>query len=236
VRRLLAILLTGAVGCSAFSPPTAEDFRQLRLAPAPRRPDLMRYRVQMSVDSPWLAGEFDGVVLAHEGRSPMARAQFFGDVGSKALDLVALPDRVVGFFPQAREGVDCRLPSEAAPHPLLFLGVSLLEDFADVEEDRVLGVRPDPEGRWLDLKPVVPGMRSEALRGPDGRTLERRFRWMYGIEWRERWERPDECRIRAKGLAIRVRVLEAAPLEKRPGRAFELEVPTDVRLAEGSRK
>jgi hypothetical protein len=190
----------------------------------------------MTVDSPWLAGEFDGVVLAREGPAPEARVQLFGDVGPKILDLVARPDRVAGFFPQTREGVDCRLPSEAAPHPLLFLGVTLLEDFADVDEARVVGVRPDAGGLRLDLKPVVPGMRSEALRAPDGRTLERRFRWMYGLEWRERWERPDECSIQAKGLTLRIRVLETSPVEKRPERAFDLEIPGDVRLAEGSRK
>jgi len=45
----------------------------------------------MSVDSRWLAGEFDGVVLAHEGASPIARAQLFGDLGPKIFDLVRPP-------------------------------------------------------------------------------------------------------------------------------------------------
>ncbi len=175
-------------------------------------------------------------MLACEGASPKARVQLFGDVGPKVLDLLASPDRILGYFPQTHEGVDCRLPGEAAPHPLLFLGASLLEDFADVPEGRVAGVRPDPEGWWLDLKPVVPGMSSQALRAPDGRTIERRFRWMYGVGWRERWDRRDEGEVRARGLILRVRVLEAAPLEKRPDRAFDLEVPGDVRLVEGSRK
>ena len=84
--------------------------------------------------------------------------------------------------------------------------------------------------------PVVPGMGSEALRSPDGRTIERRFRWMYGIGWRERRDRRDEAEVRARGLLLRVRVLEEAPLERGPERAFDLEVPGDVRLVEGSRK
>jgi len=236
VRRLLGILLIAAGGCSGFVPPTAEDFRRLRLDPAPRHPEAVRYRIRLSVDSAWLAGEFDGVVLARLGPSPKARVQLFGDVGPKVVDLLASPERILGYFPQAHEGVDCRLPGEAAPHPLLFLGASLLEDFADVPEERVTGVRPDPEGWWLDLKPVVPGMSSQVLRAPDGRTIERRFRWMYGVGWRERWDRPDEAEVRARGLSLLVRILESAPLERRPERVFDLEVPGDVRLVEGSRK
>jgi len=234
--RLLAVLLLAAGGCSGFAPPTDEDFRRLRLDPAPRHPEAVRYRIRLSVDSAWLAGEFDGVVLAREGPSPVARMQLFGDVGPKVLDLLARPDRILGYFPQTHEGVDCRLPGEAAPHPILFLGASLLEDLADLTEDRVLGVRPDPQGWWLDLKPAVPGMRSEALRSRDGRTIERRFRWTYGVGWSERREGPDESEVRASGLSLRVRVLETSSLEKPPARAFELDVPGDVRIVEGSRK
>lgn len=236
MRRHLRVLLILVGGCSGFLPPTTEDFRHLGLAPLPARPDARRSRIRLSVDSRWLAGEFEGLVLAHEGAAPLARVQLFGDVGPRALDLLARPDRVAGFFPQAREGVDCLLPSEAAPHPLLFLGVSLLEEFCDLTEDRVLGVRTDPEGWWVDLKPVVPGMHCEALRTPDGRTIERRFRWMYGVQWRERWGSPDECTVTASGLVLRVRVLDRASLEKRPERAFDLTIPADIRLAEGSRK
>jgi hypothetical protein len=236
VRRLLAVFLLAAGGCSGFSSPTPDDFRRLRLDPAPPHPEAVRYRIRLSVDSAWLAGEFDGVVISREGPSPRARVQLFGDVGPKVVELLAAPDRILGYFPQAHEGVDCRLPGEAAPHPLLFLGASLLEDFADLTEDRVVGVRQDPEGWWLDLKPVVPGMRSQALRSPDGRTIERRLVWMYGIGWRERWDRRDEGDVRARGLSLRIRVLETAPLEQRPERAFTLEVPADVRIVEGSRK
>jgi hypothetical protein len=236
VRRLQALFLIGVGGCSGFVSPTPEDLRHLGLAPIPAHRPTLRHRIRLSVDSKWLAGEFDGVVLAQEGAAPVARMQLFGDVGPKALDLLARPDRVVGFFPQAHEGIDCRLPAEAAPHPLLFLGVSLLEEFADVTEDRVVGIRPDRDPWWVNLKPVVPGMRSEALVASDGRILERRFRWMYGLEWRERWDERRACTITASGLLLRVRVLDTGPLEKVPERAFDLTLPEDVRLAEGSRK
>jgi hypothetical protein len=236
LRRLLILLAAAPLGCSGFAVPTPEVLRELRIAPPPSHPAARRFRVRMSVDSPWLAGEFEGVVVVREGASPEARAQFFGDVGPKSLDLLARPDRIVGFFPQAQEGVDCRLPAEAAPHPLLFLGASLLEEVADLDEGRILGVRADREGWWLNLKPVVPGMRSEALRSADGRILERRLRWMYGLSWEQRWERADECVVRAPRLAIRVKILESEPLPAAPARAFDLAVPEDVRIVEGSRK
>jgi hypothetical protein len=39
------------------------------------------------------------------------RLQLFGDLGPKMLDLLARPDRIAGYFPQTREGVDCALPA-----------------------------------------------------------------------------------------------------------------------------
>jgi hypothetical protein len=236
VRRLLLAALILSEGCSGYGSPTPEDLGQLGLTAAAVHPDTVRYRVHLSIDSRWLAGEFDGVVVGRLGRSPVARAQLFGDVGPKTIDLLARPDRIVGYFPQSRAGIDCGLPGEAVPHPLLFLGVSLLEDLADIGEDRVLGIRQDREGWWLNLRPLVPGMRSEALHAADGRTIERRFRWMYGITWTERWESPDACTIRASGLVLRVRLLGTEPLAEPPVRAFDLPLPRDIRIIEGSRK
>jgi len=235
VRRPLAAVLLLSAGCSGFAEPTPEILRQINLRPA-AHPDTLRYRVHLSVDSRWLAGEFEGVVLAHEGAAPIARAQLFGDLGPKVFDLVARPNRVVGYFPQTREGIDCALPAQAAPHPLLFLGVSLLEIAADIRDDRVLGVREDSEGWWLNLKPLVPGMHSEALVGKDGRTIERRFRWMYGVGWDATWKDRDTCTVTASGLEIRVRIRGEERLESRPPRAFELTIPDDIRIVKGSRK
>jgi hypothetical protein len=236
VRRLLASVVLLGCGCSSFVKPTADDLRRLHLAAPRTTSETVRYRLHLSVDSVWLAGEFEGVVLVDEGASPSARAQFFGDLGPKVFDLLARPDRIAGYFPQTREGVDCALPREAAPHPLLFLGVNLLEDFADVGEDRVQGIRQEAGGCRLDLKPLVPGMHSEVLRSPDGRTIERRFRWMYGLQWEERWESPTSCEITSTGLRLHVRIRSREPLRPPPARAYELALPDDVRVVEGSRK
>lgn len=236
MRRLAATLLLLASGCSEYVRPTPEDFLKLKLSPAAPHLGTVRYRLHLSVDSAWLAGEFDGVLIVDDGATPVARAQFFGDLGPKMFDLLARPDRITGYFPQIREGVDCALPREAAPHPLLFLGVNLLEDFADVREDRVRGIHESSAGWWLDLKPLVPGMRSEALRAPDGRTIERRFHWMYGLSWEETWEDANVCEIRSSGLTIDVRILSREVLTTRPARAFELTLPDDIKIVEGSRK
>jgi hypothetical protein len=236
VRRLLAALLLLGCGCSGFATPTPEDFRRLHLAAPRSTPETLRSRVHLSVDSEWLAGEFDGVVVADAGASPVVRAQFFGDVGPKVFDLVARPTRIVGYFPQTREGVDCALPKEAAPHPLLFLGASLLEEFADVVEGRVRGLREEQPGVRLDLKPVVKGMGCELLRSPDGTAIERRLSWMYGLHWEERWEGPDTRAISAPGLTLRVRIMGRETLASAPPRVYDLQIPDDVRIVEGSRK
>jgi hypothetical protein len=79
-------------------------------------------------------------------------------------------------------------------------------------------------------------MHSEALVGKDGRTIERRFRWMYGVGWEASWEGSDDCTITASGLKIQVRILGTERLETRPARAYELTIPEDIRIVEGSRK
>lgn len=232
MRRLLAAVLVVAAGCSSYDPPTSGDFERIRLAPAPP-PKVTRTRVHVSLDSRWLAGEFDGVVLAQPGA---ARIQLFGDLGPKMIDLLARPDRVLGFFPQTREGVNVALPKEAVPHPLLFLGVNILEDMAAVDESRVLGVRETGDGWWLDLKPLVPGMRVEAFRTREGVITERRFRWMFGVHWDEERVEPDELSISAPGVDITVRLLSTETLTQAPAKAFELTVPDDVRVVGSARK
>ena len=227
MRRLLSVLLL-LTGCSSYETPTAADFRRLNLSP-PAPPAATPIRVRISLDSRWLAGEFDGVVIARSGPSPVARIQLFGDLGPKMIDLLARPERVTGYFPQAREGLDVRLPDQATPHPLLFLGVNLLEDLADIDEARVLGVQERDDGWWLDLKPLVPGMRCEALRGRDGRILERRFTWMYGVGWTEVWKDATESEVKASGVHLRIRLLATERVDP-PVKAFELAIPADVQV------
>jgi len=191
----------------------------------------------MSVDSPWLAGEFEGVVLARHGsEAPIIRLQLFGDVGPKAVDLLARPDRVTGYFPQLREGIDCSLPREASPHPLLFMGASLVEKFTPVRSDRVQGIREEERGWWMLLRPAIGGMKSYVFRDSAGQLGRRRYCWMYGVCWEEECSGPDAAVITAPRISLRVRILQREePAPSKPT-DFELTLPDDVRVVLGSRK
>jgi hypothetical protein len=238
VRRLLGpFLLLWASGCSGFDRPTTAELELLVPPSSPPVPAVERLRIHMSLDSAWLAGEFDGVVVAMRGpEGPVVRAQLFGDLGPKMLDLLARPERIVGFFPPASEGIDCALPDEAAPHLLLFMGASLLERFSRWTPARILGVRGEPDGWWAKLRPAVRGTEVHVKSDRSGRPRMRRIWWMYGLHWDEEWSGPDDLWISAPKLSIRVRVLERdADAALRPG-TLELTLPPDVRLAQGSRK
>jgi hypothetical protein len=191
----------------------------------------------MSVDSPWLAGEFEGAVLArHGGGAPVIRMQLFGDLGPKILELSARPGRIVGYFPQTREAVDCALPAEAAPHPLILLGASLVERFSAVNAERVLGLREEADGAWIRLRPAIEGMETRVFRDRAGRMETRRLSWMYGLSWEEQWRGEEEVRIAAPDLSIRVKILER---ESKPGGdtgSPDLVLPGDVHVVKGSRK
>lgn len=191
----------------------------------------------MSVVSPWLTGEFDGVALAADrSPSPSARVQVFGDLGPKMLDLASRPDRIVGYFPQTMEGVDCALPDEAAPHLLLFMGVTVLEDLLPFRRGRVVGIREEEDGVWLRLKPLVPGLTTELFRPRAGTGGKRRFSWIYGIEWEETRTGDDEWRIAAPRIDIRLKIVERDHAPPARPEAMELSLPGDVRLSRGSRK
>lgn len=237
MRLLLGLVLLAATGCTGFTPPTPNQLLFLSSQDPEPSSVVDRFRVQLSLDSPKLAGEFDGVVLArHGGIPPVVRLQLFGDLGPKMLDLLATPTRIVGYFPQAREGIDCELPDEASPHFLTFLGGTLVEHFAERPGSRVVGVRTDPDGLWLRLRPVIPGLTVDALREPSGRISKRRFSWMYGVSWHEEWPSPEEMRLSASGLTLRVKILErTSGIVPKKG-ALELTLPEDVRVVEGRRR
>lgn len=192
----------------------------------------------MSLDSPWLAGEFDGVVVAHRfDLNPVVRVQLFGDLGPKMVDLVARPDRIVGYFPQTREGIDCDLPGEASPHLLLFLGASLVEEFLGwVDRSRVTGVRAEDGGAWLRLRPMIHGTSSHLFLDRASRAKKRRVSWMTGVGWEETWTGPAECRITAPNLTIDVKILERTLQPPATLESMSLAIPGDVRLVKGSRK
>jgi hypothetical protein len=237
LRPFLGLLLLAALGCSAFDRPTPEQRERLAPATSPPTPVLERLRIHMSLDSASLAGEFDGVVVARRGpEGPVVRVQLFGDLGPKMLDLLARPDRIVGFFPQAFEGVDCALPGEAAPHLLLFMGASLLERFSARTPGRILGVREEPEGFCVNLQPAIRGTEVHTFHDRSGRPVKERIYWMYGLHWDEEWPGPDELAISAPRISIRVRILERrAEASLKPG-TLDLTLPPEVRITQGSRK
>ena len=237
MRRLLGSLLLAAVGCSGFARPTPTQLETLFPPTAAPTPVLERLRVHVSLDSAWLAGEFEGVVVAMRGPGgPTVRIQLFGDLGPKMLDLLARPDRIVGFFPQTSEGIDCALPDEASPHLLLFMGASLVERFSRWTPARVLGIREEPEGWWVNVRPEVRGTDVHVLLDRSGRPRKRRIWWMYGLSWDEDGTESDDLRISAAKISIRVRTLErTSDATIKPG-TFDLTLPEGVRLAKGSRK
>lgn len=243
MRRQIGILLLFAAGCSGFDQPTADRLEGLPLdredrTSSPRSQTYARCRFRMSLDSPWLAGEYDGIVVAHRFMlNPVLRVQLFGDLGPKMADLVARPDRIVGYFPQTREGIDCDLPREASPHLLLFLGASLIEEFLGwVDRSRVTGVRTEGEGAWLRLRPSIHGTESLLFLERGSTAKKRRISWMTGVSWEEVWTGPDECRISAPNLSIRVRILERSLQAPATLESMELRLPEDIRIVKGSRK
>jgi len=237
VRRLLPLLLfLSAAGCFGFDAPTDRRLRGIPLDPDEPGPEAARCRFRMSVDSPMLAGEFEGVVVARRSRTdPVLRAQLFGDVGPKFAEILARPDRIAGYFPQTREGIDCSLPREASPHLLLFVGASLAEEFLTrVDRTRVTGVREEGEETWLRLRPSIPGTECHVSR--NGTAKKRRFSWMTGVHWMEEWPTPDEARITAPNVSIRVRILERTHPSAETLATLDLKLPEDVRIVAGSRK
>jgi hypothetical protein len=245
VKPLTGFLLLLAAGCAGFDEPTAERLKGLPLRPSlteeggyPRRTFV---RFQMSVDSSWLAGEFEGVAVAWEGglARPHVYAQLFGDLGPKVAELLVAADRIVGYFPQTREGIDCAIPREASPHPLLFVGASLAEELLSRETAaEVTGIREDSDGTWLRLRPFLQGTEVHRLLSRGNPELKRRrYWWMFGVHWEEDWISPAECRISAPHLSMRVKILERQEKETGvPGAVRGLILPDDVRIVAGSRK
>lgn len=237
MRRRIAVLLLCAAGCTSFDQPSDDRLRGLPLdreSPS----GTVRCRFRMSLDSPWLAGEYDGVVVAHRSPfNPVLRVQLFGDLGPKMVDLVARPDRIVGYFPQTRDGIDCELPREASPHLLLFVGASLVEEFLGrVDASRVTGVRNENGGAWLRLRPAIQGTESLLYLHRSSPERTRRVSWTTGVWWEEHWSGPEECRITAPRLSIRVKILERTVHAPAALESMELKLPEDIRIVKGSRK
>jgi len=226
----LAALL--AAGCTTWHVPTSTQFALVsRTQRGIERPT--RLRIRLDVESSWLSGQFEGVVVA--GPGPEVRLQLFPDLGGKAVDLLATPKRIIGYFPHLREGIDVRLPKEARPHPLSFLGLHLLERAAPSQAItgwRILDGSTAASATRMEIRlnSVVEGATVIlVLHKHEPEVAERRLRWMYGVEWTERPDGENGYLIEAPGARFRLKILERTELEAIPTGAFELTLPPDVR-------
>lgn len=235
VRGLLPALLAVVAGCSGFLEPTPEMLALLQLPPVPPA-GALRVRVRMDVDTPWLAGAFEGVVLARRGPSPRVRAQFFPDLGPKAVDLAAAPGRIAGYFPVQHEGVDCTLPAESTVHPITLIGATLLEQFSELTPGRIDGMKADGGSWLLQVPSLIPGCDTVLTYLPGTGVTRRQFSWHYGVGWDQVYLSDRECLISAPSVRVKISVLEEKDAGTLAPSLFELEIPADVRLRAGSRK
>ncbi len=222
MRRLLPALAALFAGCQGYSEPTPGVLARVRWMDPLKGPAL-RLTVEIDIEGSKLAGRFDGVIVARTGPSPVLRAQCFPDLGPKAIDLVARRDRIRGILGPEGERVDAAMPLVGMPHPLLLMGLSLLEHVAPVTEDRVLGVRDEGDLTWLSLRPVVEGSHSAAALDGMNRVVRRSYSWVYGIRWEEDLDPGRNLTIRAPNFIMRVRIRESQVLAAVPDSTFEFQ-------------
>lgn len=214
----LALALLAVLGCRGLEPIPPDLVRSvLESQPSPEGP-FVRLKLRLHIDSLSFSGIFEGVVLARTGASPAVRAQFFPDVGGKALDLLARPDRITGFFPMGGGGIDIALPDEARLHLLSLMGVTLLEHAAPLTEARLRGRR----GGEIEAAGVAPGVTLRLTRS------RRTFVWLHGVSWTETLAR-DSVEIDSSRLWVKIEILSRERLEQAPDSLFRLELPADVR-------
>jgi hypothetical protein len=235
VRRWGAVLGFLAAGCSGFAEPDPDTLKSLRL-PGPASVAAQRITFTADLDSPKLAGRFSGVAIGESGPRPQARVQLLPDLGPKAVDLLARPDRILGWLPQQKEGVDCALPGEAGLHLITLMGITVLEQLAPLEATRIAGVRRDGEAWLLDVPSVVPGCRTTVRYRPGSGVERRDFRWIWGVSWSQEFAGDRESVVRGGSLTVRILVVERTPIAATEARRFRLELPEDVAVVKGSRK
>lgn len=196
--RLAPLLLLA--GCAGWADPTAEDLR--RLGDADRRPAYVRGKAVVDVSSPWFTGQFTTALVARTGGDPAVRLQLIPDLGGKAVDLFMSPTRLRGRFPHTGEELDWALPEQARPHPLLFIGITVLEEFASVVP-RVVGAQEEKLvlRRYL-VRGLVPPTEVEFVLWPlpEGFEAERVFHWRGGT-----WRLTREHEVLGPGVTVRIR-------------------------------
>lgn len=215
--RAALALLMGLAACAGLGPLDPETARALADLPVPEGP-FVRTKVLLEIESPSFSGRFEGVLLGRPGPEPAVRAQFFPDVGLKALDLSARPNRIAARFPATGESIHMELPGGARPHPAAFLSASLLERFAAPTPERIRGVRREGGETWLVLEGAARGVSVEILL-PQG--ARRRFSWMRGVRWEERGVPGRSVEIEAPRLRARGEVLETRRLPRVPEGVFD---------------
>ena len=226
-----ALPLLFLLGCAGLPAPTPEALEALRFRIPPPGGPFLRIRAEVDVESDSFAGAFHAVLVAKTGQNPVVRLQLLPDVGGKVLDLLASRERITGWFPQTGERVDVALPGEARSHPIVFIGLTLLELFAPVE-GRIRGVELrgndwvfslDSRSGVVDVTGTTEELARRSER-PFLRTLT--FRWSPFVSWTWRNE-PDE--VVAPGFRLRMKSGAGEQLDRVDESLLRLELPVDSR-------
>lgn len=215
---LLGLLLAGC--CTEFLPLTSTTLDHARRVPPPEGP-CVRRKLRVTIECPWLNGEFTGLLAARTGPAPQVRLQLFPDVGGKVLDLLARPDRISAHLPKTGESVDAE--PGASSHPLVFMGVTLLEHLAPIR-DRVNGVRHEGDDLWYRVHPVAPGAQVTLLLVP-ARVARRRFAWPSGAQWEEEIREDGGTVVKGEGFDLRVTLLQSSTEAELPDVLFTWRPP-----------
>jgi len=179
----------------------------------------------VDVDSPWISGRFQGALLARTGEDPRVRLQLFHDVGTKVLDLVARTDRVVGVLPDDGLADDRTLPPSGRPTALFCLGLTLLQQFAGVEADRLVGARDGSDGRELRIEPVVRGLTVILVAGDGARFREFRFELPGGVRWHRILGPGAASTIEGPDVRVTLTPIASNIVQSVPASVFDLAVP-----------
>lgn len=227
-RRLMVTLSWVALtACRGFVEPSPGLIEKLRAAEEAAAPPYLREKVVAKIVSPWMSGEFDGVILARTGDSPRVRLQLYPDVGGKILDLSASRDRITGYLPQARQGSDHALPLRGRPDVILVLGILLLEHYSGRWADRASGMRESDEGWEVRLRPVARALDVFVFVGRDGRVQRRRYEWGCCAEWEQMLDGIVGFTVDVGDGSLSIRKTGSNPLPSVAENLFELKLPAD---------